>query len=198
MQADMFAKTCKACQQFKKRKTLYGHLPPKNIAELKPWHTVHVELIGPYSKHIRQQQSGGNVIWKNASLTCTAMIDPATGWFKIIEIPMFDPEEVTLGNVEYIDKSSTRFSQMFKNTWLCIYPRPRKAVFDNGSEFKRYFNPLLKDFDIKPVLNLVKNPQSNAPVKRVHQIILNILVTKDADNKVFDYIDPLGETLAYI
>ena len=32
----------------------------------------------------------------------------------------------------------------------------------------------------------------------MHQVILNIVATKDIDNKVFDYIDPLGETLTYI
>ena len=56
----------------------------------------------------------------------------------------------------------------------------------------------VKDFDIKPILASVKNPQANAPVERVHQVILNILVTKDLDNKVFDYIYPWGETLASI
>ena len=79
---------------------------------------------------------------------------------------------------------------MFNNTWLCIYPRPHKEVFDNGSEFKWDFTPLLKYFDIKRVLTSVKNPQSHATVERVHQVILNMLVTKDLDNKVFDYIDP--------
>ena len=39
---DLFSKMCKTCQQFKKRETLYGHLPPKNIAELKPWDSLHV------------------------------------------------------------------------------------------------------------------------------------------------------------
>ena len=76
------------------------------------------------------------------------MIDPATGWFVIVEIHMFDLEEVTLGNYEYIDKSSVRVSQLFNNTWLCRYQRPRKFVFDNGYEFKEDFNPLLKDFGI--------------------------------------------------
>ena len=94
----MFSKTCKICQQFKKRKTIYGHLPPKNIAEAKLWDTVHVDLIGPYSKYIKQQQPGGTVIQSNASLTCMTMIYPATGWFDIVEIPRFDLEEVTLGN----------------------------------------------------------------------------------------------------
>ena len=87
---------------------------------------------------------------------------------------------------------------MYNNTWLCRYPRPRKFVFDNGSEFKRYFTTLLKDFNIKPVLTSVKKPQANAPVERVHQVILNMLVTKDLDKKVFDYIYPWGETIAYI
>ena len=99
-----------------------------------------------------------------------------------------------LGNDEYIDKGSSKISQLFNNTLLCRYPCPRKVVFDNRSEFKRDFTPLLKDFDIKPVLTSVKNPQANAPVERVHQVILNMLVTKDLDNKVFDYIDPWGET----
>ena len=49
-QEELFAKMFKTCQQFKKIKTLYEHLPPENIAELKPWDTVNVDQIGPYSK----------------------------------------------------------------------------------------------------------------------------------------------------
>ena len=71
-------------------------------------------------------------------------------------------------------------------------------MFDNGYEFKRDFTPLLKNFDIKPILTSVKNPQANAPVGKVHQIILNMLVTKDLDKQIFGYIDPWGETLVYI
>ena len=87
---------------------------------------------------------------------------------------------------------------MFNKKWLCRNLRPRKVVFDNGSEFKQYFTPLLKEFNIKHVLTSVKNPQVNAPVEQLNQVILNMLVTKDLDNKVFDYTDPWGETLAYI
>ena len=70
------------------------------------------------------------------------MIDPAIGWFDIVEITTFALEEVKLGNDEYIDKSSARVSQLFNNTWICRYLRPRKVVFDNGSEFKQDFTPL--------------------------------------------------------
>ena len=120
------------------------------------------------------------------------IIDPATGCFEIFEIPTFDLNEVMAGNDEYIDKSSDRVSHMFNNTWICKYPGPFKFVFDNRYEFKIYFTPLLKYFDIKPVLTSINNYQANAPVERVHQVILNILVTKDLYNKVFDHIDPWG------
>ena len=76
------------------------------------------------------------------------MIDQATGWFDIIKIPTFDLEKVTIGNDEYIDKSSDRISQLFNNTWLCRYPCPRKVVFGNGSEFELDFTPFLNDFNI--------------------------------------------------
>ena len=183
---------------FKKRKTLYGYLPPKNITELKPWDLVHVDLIVLYINSIRKQKPGRTVIRNNASLTYMTMIDPATGWFEIVEILTFDLDEVTIGNDKYIDKSSSRVSQLFNNTWICRYPHPSKSVFDNGCEFKRDFAPFLKDFNIKPVLTSVKNPQANAPVDQVHQVIVNMLVIKYIDNKFFDYIYPWGETLVSI
>ena len=71
-------------------------------------------------------------------------------------------------------------------------------MFDNGSEFKQDFTALLKDFDINPNITSVKNPQANAPVGRVHQVILIMLVTKYLDKKFFDYIYTWGETLATI
>ena len=42
------------------------------------------------------------------------------------------------------------------------------------------------------------HPQANALVEQAHQVILNILATKDLDNKVFDHIYPWGETQASI
>ena len=50
---ELFAKPCKICQQIKNRKTLYGHLSPKNISEIKMWDSVHVDLIGAYIKSIK-------------------------------------------------------------------------------------------------------------------------------------------------
>ena len=54
----------------------------------------------------KKQQPGGTVIHKNARITWMTMIEPATGWFEIFEIPTFDLDEVALRNDEYIEKSS--------------------------------------------------------------------------------------------
>ena len=70
-------------------------------------------------------------------------------------------------------------------------------MFDNGFEFKQDFNLLLNYFDIKPVLTTIKKLQANALMERVQQVILNMLTTKDLDNKVLKHIYPWGETLAY-
>ena len=69
------------------------------------------------------------------------------------------------GNDEYIDKSSARAIKLFNYTWLCRYLHPRKAVFDNEYEIKRYFTPSLKYFDIKPVKTTIKNQQDNASLE---------------------------------
>ena len=198
MQAELYSKSCKICQQFKYINTLYGRLPPKNISGIKPWDAVHVELIGLYSNYIIQQQPGGAIIKIYVSLTCMTMIDPATGWFGIVKVPTYDLDEVMRNNYEYIDKSSARVIHLFNNTWLSIYPCLHKVFLDNISKFRRDFTPLLKYFNIKPALTTVKNPQANASVERVNQLILNMLVTKYLDNKVFNYIYSWVETLASI
>ena len=91
-QVEMSIKTCNKFQQFKKRKTIYGNLPPKIIESLKSWRLVYINLIGPYSKSIIKEQSVGVVINKYVSLTHMTIIYPATGRFKIVKIPCFDPE----------------------------------------------------------------------------------------------------------
>ena len=42
---------------------------------------VHVYLIGPYFKSIKQQNPGGTIIKNNVSLACMTMINLAMGWF---------------------------------------------------------------------------------------------------------------------
>ena len=197
--AKAHVKSCKVCNELKPKRHKYGHLPPKQIGRLTPWKTVHVDLIGPYAIHIRQVTIEEKIIEKEVKLMCMTMIDPASGWFEIAEVPSIDIEELkSKGNHQLIDKTSRRISQVFNQVWLSRYPRPEKVIFDNGSEFKKDFLVLLKDFDIKPSLTTVKNPQGNSPVERIHQVIGHMLLTKDLENQTYDLIDPFGEILSSI
>jgi transposase InsO family protein len=136
-------------------------------------------------------------------LLLMTMVDPATGWFEIAQVPVFDivwkdNDSIDTRDKSALDKSSARISQLFNQVWLSRYPRPNKVVFDNGSEFKKNFVPLLKDFSIKPTLTTIKNPQSNAVVERVHQVIDSMIKTQQLEDQVLDYVDPFGEFLASI
>lgn len=197
-EAKKHVKRCKTCNEFKVKRKKYGHLPPKIMEESKRWDTVHVDLIGPYTVHINQRLPDGKLSRKEVQLTCMTMIDPATGWFEIAEVPSFNIDDVRKGNTQYIDKTSARISQVFNQVWLSRYPRPRRVILDNGSEFKKDFLVLLKDFDVKAVLTSVENPQANSPVERVHQVIQNMLATKDLESQTYDFIDPWGEILSSV
>ena len=69
---------CPTCQKTKIGHIKYGHLPEKE-AEVNPWDTLCVDLIGPYTikrKTIKKST-------KELTLWCVTMIDPATGWFEM-------------------------------------------------------------------------------------------------------------------
>jgi len=165
---DAYSNRCDICQRHKKCKRKYGKLPPKNVGDLIPWQTVHVNLIGPYSITAEKLQPDGSYKTTTLELPCMTMIDPVMGWFEIVQVPNYSSVNDTQ---EVIDKTSARISQLFNNTWLARYPRPREIIYDNGSEFKRHFDILLKDFAIKPKCTTIKNPQSNSPIERNHQML---------------------------
>ena len=112
------------------------------------------------------------------------MIDPATSWFEMSELPlnsvthMRKGEEMT--NV-ITDKTSAQMLRLFNKQWLSHYPRSTHAVFDNGSEFKMDFTALCKSHGLEPRPTSVKNPQANATLERVHGTLGNMLRTSGID-----------------
>ena len=74
---NLLCKTCDICQHCKKISREYGKVPPK-LAEARPWHTLCVDLIGPY----RFDWKGKKMLILNA----VTMMCPATGWLEIKEI----------------------------------------------------------------------------------------------------------------
>jgi transposase InsO family protein len=73
--------------------------------------------------------------------------------------------------MSYSSKISEDISMLIDQTWFCRYPRPRIAIFDNGSEFSYKFLELLQSYGVTAKRITVKNPQTNAFVERVHQVI---------------------------
>jgi hypothetical protein len=82
-------KSCKACHVNKKQKLHYGHLLPKAIITV-PWRVLCVGLIGPYTL----KGKDGIVI----DFMALTKIDPATSWFKIVELVPLICHLKTIGN----------------------------------------------------------------------------------------------------
>jgi RNase H-like domain found in reverse transcriptase/Reverse transcriptase (RNA-dependent DNA polymerase)/Integrase zinc binding domain len=164
-QVEEWCRTCHSCQLFKKQRKKYGHLPAKK-AETKPWWRVNVDCIGPYP--VRTPT-------KIYELRAMTMIDPATGWFEIARI---------------INPNSDEAQRAFDSCWLARYPRPVEVGYDNGSEFKWLFAELCANMGITPKISTEYNPQSNAIIERVHQVLGNALRTFELEKRELDDKEP--------
>ena len=160
-----FCKTCKKCQLSKKARRKYGHLQTKE-AESDPWTQVHIDLVGPWPV---RTPSGTKYL---SALTC---IDPATGWFEIVEIP---------------DKTAESIMEAFNDIWLCRSPRPQMVRFDNGNEFKAGFMQMCRNYGLKGKPTGTYNPQSNGIIERIHLVIGNMLRTFENENRDLPPIMP--------
>jgi hypothetical protein len=78
-----YIKTCQSCQVNKRHSQKYGHLPPKLVI-MTPWKVLCVDLIGPYTL---KGKDGSSI-----DFMCLTMINPATSWFGIVELPIVDQE----------------------------------------------------------------------------------------------------------
>ena len=115
---------------------------------------------------------------------CLTMIDPATGWFEVVELPTKCLTIIRKGKeIEevIIDKSSAQISRLFNKTWLCRYPRCLSVIYDNGSEFKLHFEELIDQFSLIRKPTTVKNPQANAILERVHGVFMDMCRTAGLD-----------------
>ena len=72
-------KMCHSCQVNTRRKSKHGKLPAK-IAITNPWEALCVDLSGPYTLKGKDRTQ--------IDFMCVTMIDPATSWFEIVELPV--------------------------------------------------------------------------------------------------------------
>ena len=169
-----FTKACPTCQRFKKNRRKCSKLPTKEVTMIS-WKTVCIDLVHPYTVTDK--------LGNERTILAMTFVDPATGRFEITEIP---------------DKSSAKISHLFNSTWLAHYPCPQKVIFDNRDEFKKDLLPLPYDFAIKPTPTTIKNPQANEIVERLHQVLGDMLCTKNLEQCDFDDVDSWGELLASV
>ena len=159
---------CPTCQKTKRHAIKYGHLPPKR-AEVDPWDTLCVDMIGPYT--IKRPGKQELQLW------CVTMIDPATGWFEIAEVPGTKRADVVANIVE--------------QQWLCRYPWPAHLIHDRGGEFMAEFAEMIqKDYGIKKKPITTRNPQANAILERIHQTIGNMIRALQVQEAEVDEEDP--------
>jgi hypothetical protein len=97
------------------------------------------------------------------------MIDPATGWFEITEIPA---------------KTADEIANILEMVWLNRYPWPTEVIMDRGREFRAEVEKLLKDeYGLRHKLIATRNPQANSMVERAHQTIHNLISTQNIKSR---------------
>ncbi len=90
---------------------------------------------------------------------CLTMIDPASSWFEIVELPVVELSLTSQSKIKtmphdktkkaYFDKSSSMISTLVNRTWFSRYPCCQHISYDNGSEFKLHFEALCDSYGIK-------------------------------------------------
>jgi hypothetical protein len=98
-----------------------------------------------------------------------AIIDPASSWFEVVELPLVRRLKTITGNgkessiiEKILDKLFECKARLVNKTWLSRYPRCCYIIYINGSEFKLNFEYLCETYGIKRKPTMVKNPQANA------------------------------------
>jgi hypothetical protein len=126
MTVQSHVKKCHNCQVNKCRQHLYSKLPTK-LAITKPWEALCVDLIGPYTLMAKDKTQ--------LDFRCITMIDPASSWFEIVELPVSQLPELdtpmgTKGHKgtdthiqskqPYVDKLSATVENLINRTWFSL------------------------------------------------------------------------------
>ncbi len=80
---------------------------------------------------------------------------------------------------DFFDKNSERIAWLVNKAWLSRYPRCCYIIYGNGSEFKFNFEYLCVGIKRKPTM--IKNPQANAILECLHQVLAQMLRTAELD-----------------
>ena len=110
-----FVKRCHSCQINKGRRLKYGKLPTKSVIR-KPWEALCVDLLGPFTLKGKDNTQ--------VEFMCLAMIDPASSWFELVELPVV--KQLTTRKkgqkleAENFDMTSAIISNIVKQSCFCL------------------------------------------------------------------------------
>ncbi len=107
--------------------------PSYKVVIANPREVLCVDLIGPYTL----RGNDGTEI----DFMCLTMIDPASSWFEIVELPVITDMVIpmdtkgrkTQTKLPYFDKSSAMISILVNKTWFSHYTCYQYINYDNGS-----------------------------------------------------------------
>ena len=161
-QVRAYVDNCQVCKKSKTPNKKYGIIPEPETTYT-PWEVIQIDLFGPWSftdiNGVSHQIQG------------LSIIDIATRWVELCPIASKRSEDIAL---------------LVDQQWFCRYPRPRAAIFDNGSEFSSEFLDLLSSYGVTPKPTTIKNPQANAFVERIHHVIAASIRSLQLDQRPFD------------
>ena len=87
--------SCQSCQKNKRSKIRYSKLPT-NLTWTTLWKVLCVDLFVPY---VLKRKHGSEVDYM-----CLSTMDPATNWFKLVELSVVDKPGSNISNL-YIQQS---------------------------------------------------------------------------------------------
>ena len=106
------------------------------------------------------------------------MIYTVTGWFEI---------------AQYDDKRAISIANLVESTWLYRYPRPIEIMYDQvsgfiGHNFRKFLIEIGYKITAKP--STYGNTMSNVVLKRIHQVIGNLVRIFNISQTYVDKNDP--------
>ena len=151
-----FVKNCDQCQRYKNPGPGIGHLPARNETMV-PFEQIAIDTVGPWSINI---EGYGKLV-----INAYSIIDTCSNLLELKQASQMNPT-----GLESI--------QVLEDTWLSRYPKPVRIIYDQGTEYRNVdFESFLINQGIKGCPCTVKNPQSNAILERVHDVMKTSLRT---------------------
>jgi transposase InsO family protein len=146
--AKLYVSACLPCRQFKAQAPRrQGHL--QRYVAVQPFHTVHVDFVGPLPVSKRQNTN-----------VCV-MIDRFTRWVELAATK---------------DQEAATAADCVMDSIVCRHGCPQSIVSDRGSAFiSKLYQRLMRRLGIKSIVTTPHNPQANAQVERVNKVIKTTL-----------------------